>query len=504
MRNARKRRTKRENADVALLRNLRLRWHSTPLTFRLVTVTTSLITVGLVLAGASMLGILQSHLVGQVDHELISTAQRQVTAISPTLDMRTDPELPSNYYVRLEYGERHGKQQAKGQVIITSATRQQFGVPETGELLSFNELDDAHMTQPITVPSSKIGIAWRAVAVPLYRADIPVGVATVALPLAGVSQTIYRTSLYLLFSSLLIAAAGALAAFYLVRRSLRPLREIESVAGKIAGGDMTQRVDNEPPTTEVGSLSQSLNKMLTYLEESFTARKASEKKMHQFVSDASHELRTPLAAIRGYGELYRMGGVPPEGVPDVMGRIESEASRMSELVEDLLKLARLDEGQKLKFEDVDLTELVQLAASDLGALDRKRKVEIVDLEGNPAREPVFAHVDRNQIMQVLANLVGNAVRYTPPGSPVEFAVGTRSSMTLLEVRDHGPGIAKDERAQVFKRFYRSDTSRTRNTGGSGLGLAIVSAIAKAHNGSAELRTTEGGGLTVRLYLPTVP
>ena len=267
---------------------------------------------------------------------------------------------------------------------------------------------------------------------------------------------------------------------------------------------MTQRVDNEPPTTEVGSLSQSLNKMLTYLEESFTARKASEKKMHQFVSDASHELRTPLAAIRGYGELYRMGGVPPEGVPDVMGRIESEASRMSELVEDLLKLARLDEGRKLKFEDVDLTELVQLAASDLGALDRKRKVEIVDLEGNPAREPVFAHVDRNQIMQVLANLVGNAVRYTPPGSPVEFAVGTRSSMTLLEVRDHGPGIAKDERAQVFKRFYRSDTSRTRNTGGSGLGLAIVSAIAKAHNGSAELRTTEGGGLTVRLYLPTVP
>lgn len=490
------RRPKKEEADVALLRNLRLRWHSTPLTFRLVTVTTSLITVGLVLAGASMLGILQSHLVGQVDHELISTAQRQLASFSPSLEVKTNPELPSHYYVRMQFGVD------KKRTIITPATREQFGEPQPGQLLTFNQLSSSQMTQPITVPSSKIGVSWRAVAVPIYRDSAPVGVATVALPLAGVSQTIYRTSLYLFFSSLLIVMAGAGAAYYLVRRSLRPLREIESVAGKIAAGDMTQRVENEPPSTEIGSLSQSLNQMLTHLEDSFSARAASEKKMHQFVSDASHELRTPLAAIRGYGELYRMGGVPSEGVSDVMGRIESEASRMSELVEDLLKLARLDEGRKLKLEDVDLVQLLEHASADLKALDRKRATSIVSLTSPDRPGEVWAHVDRNQISQVLTNLVGNMTRYTPVGSPVEFAVGTRGGMAILEVRDHGPGIAKAERANVFKRFYRSDTSRTRNTGGSGLGLAIVSAIAKAHEGSAELRTTEGGGLTVRLYLPT--
>ena len=256
-----------------------------------------------------------------------------------------------------------------------------------------------------------------------------------------------------------------------------------------------------PPSTEVGSLALSLNSMLTQVEQSFEARQASEKKIRRFVSDASHELRTPLAAISGYCELYSMGGVPAERVEEVMGRISSESTRMAVLVEDLLTLARLDEGRPLEFTDIDLVKMADNAVFDLQALDSTRTVGLSSLEGRRAPMSLVVSADRDRIAQVFTNLIGNIVRYTPAGSPVEIALGTAADYAVVEFRDHGPGIADRDRSRVFERFYRSDSSRNRRSGGSGLGLAIVSGILGAHHGNAALTKTKGGGLTVRIELP---
>ncbi|MDY5505360.1 MAG: HAMP domain-containing sensor histidine kinase, partial [Schaalia hyovaginalis] len=329
------------------------------------------------------------------------------------------------------------------------------------------------------------------------------GVVTIALPLTDVQRTLRTTAAYFTIAGMVIVILGAYLGSTLVRRSLLPLRSIESTAGKIAAGDLTQRVAPQPPTTEVGSLALSLNAMLTQVEQSFQARQTSERKIRRFVSDASHELRTPLAAISGYCELYSMGGVPEDRVPEVMGRIQSESTRMAALVEDLLTLARLDEGRPLDFTELDLVKLADNAAFDLQALDPTRSVGLRGLGPGAHKPPMTLIVtaDRDRIQQVYTNIIGNIVRYTPEGSPVEIALGRTASSAVVEFRDHGPGIAEDDRSKVFERFYRSDSSRARSHGGSGLGLAIVSSILSAHKGEAKLTKTKGGGLTVRIELP---
>ncbi|WP_455550546.1 sensor histidine kinase [Arthrobacter ulcerisalmonis] len=209
--------------------------------------------------------------------------------------------------------------------------------------------------------------------------------------------------------------------------------------------------------------------------------------------------------IRGFSELYRHGALAtPEDVATAMGRIESEAKRMGSMVEDLLLLARLDEQRPLQQKPVDLQLIAHDAVVDTQASDRERVVTLVGLDGGPGTPaPVLG--DEAKIRQVVGNLVGNALRYTPDGSPIELAVGVQSvdgqSRSVIEVRDHGPGISTDDAAKVFERFYRADTSRTRETGGSGLGLAIVAAIVGAHGGSVQLVETDGGGATLVVSLP---
>ncbi|MDO4665277.1 MAG: HAMP domain-containing sensor histidine kinase [Actinomycetaceae bacterium] len=476
---------------------MRGRWHQITLSLRLVVVTTTLLMVGLALAGATIMGVLQTHLTRQVDESLQTSAARLAVSSARSLLQNLEPALPSDYYVRVHLVDGDDRE------LISEVTKQVAGTPRPGKILRDSEVPQGSMTRPVSVKSTKAGVHWRAVAVPIYQGEERIGVVTVALPLIGVSRTISNVTWYLLFSSASLMFLGAIAAYYLVRRELRPLRAIEQVAGRIAEGDLTQRVALEPRQTEIGSLGWSLNKMLSQIEQSFADRAKSEQKMQRFVSDASHELRTPLATLRGYGELYRMGAVPPERVPEVMGRIESEATRMTDLVNDLLKLARLDESRPMNFEQTDLTELCRLAALDMEALDRTRTVTVISLDGDHEVPPIFAVVDRNLIAQVLTNLSGNITRYTPQGTPVEFAIGTGTDCVVIEVRDHGPGIAPEEWERVFERFYRSDTSRARATGGSGLGLAIVNAIVNAHGGTAHMDHTEDGGLTVRLTLPKV-
>lgn len=307
------------------------------------------------------------------------------------------------------------------------------------------------------------------------------------------------------FGGALLLASIALT-WVIVTRAFEPLARVEQTAAQIAAGDLSQRIENYSPYNELGHLTTSLNTMLSRIEEAFDAQKWSEVKMRRFVGDASHELRTPLVSIRGYSELYRMGGLPnDEAIGMAMNRIESESKRMGQLVEDLLTLARLDERRVAENARIDLLALAQDAANDAFATAPDRDIDVIGLENTEAvSAPVWG--DEQRLRQVLANLMTNALRYTPEGTPIELAVGTRPTpdgvlWATIEVRDHGPGIEGEDAQRVFERFYRADTSRTRETGGTGLGLAIVAAIVGQHDGTVEVQQTEGGGATFVIQLP---
>ena len=475
-------------------------WDAKPLAAQLVTLIILLLAVGLSLAGTVMIGLLQRHLTSQIDDQLVATAHTiQISASSATFSSDGQGAIPTLYYVHI-----HAKD-GSDRYLYSEDTLKASGPPTLPELVDTSSAPvSSFRTLPVTVASSKSGLGWRALVVPVYDQTSGEfsGYMTIALPLTDVQHTLRTTASYFAVAGSIIVVIGGWAGRYLVRRALLPLRSIESTAGKIAAGDLTKRVTPHPPTTEVGSLALSLNTMLTQVEQSFEARQASEQKIKRFVSDASHELRTPLAAISGYCELYAMGGVPAERTEEVMGRIGSESSRMATLVEDLLTLARLDEGRPLEITDIDLVKLADNAVFDLQALDPTRTVGLTGITGRTPPMSLIVPGDRDRLSQVFTNLIGNIVRYTPSGSPVEIALGLSGDTAIVELRDHGPGIDETDRGRVFERFYRADTSRNRKSGGSGLGLAIVSGILAAHRGRASLTKTKGGGLTVRIELPT--
>ena len=344
-----------------------------------------------------------------------------------------------------------------------------------------------------TVHSADGGTSYRV------RASVdptqPGRVLVVATSLHDVYGTLNR----LLLIELLVTA-GALAAIgglglWVVRLGLRPLREIEATAATIAAGDLSQRVERAEPRTEVGRLGLSLNAMLAQIEEAFAAREASERKLRRFVADASHELRTPLAAVRAYAELFGRGAAErPDDLARSMAGIHREAERMSLLVEDLLLLARLDEGRPLAAEPVDLSGVVEEAVDAARVVDSSRPIEV-------SLESARVLGDRDRLRQVLDNLFANVRAHTPAGTEVDVELRRVDGQAELRVSDHGPGLADDDAARVFERFYRVDTSRTRASGGVGLGLSIVAAVARAHGGSAAAAPTPGGGATFVVSIP---
>jgi two-component system OmpR family sensor kinase len=270
-------------------------------------------------------------------------------------------------------------------------------------------------------------------------------------------------------------------------------------AGAIAAGDLSERVPAEPQGTEAAELGDALNRMLTTIEGAFAERAASEARLRRFVADASHELRTPVTTIRGYAELYRHGGLSrPDDLDQAMRRTEQESVRMASLVDDLLLLARLDEGRPLDRETVDLGVLGIDAAADARAVAPDRTVTADVAEG------VTVEGDEDRLRQVVGNLVGNALVHTPAGTPVSVTVRDGDGRAVVEVRDDGPGMPPDVAERAFERFSRADASRSRHAGGSGLGLAIVRAIIEAHQGEVTLESTPGSGTTVRVVLPRVP
>jgi two-component system, OmpR family, sensor kinase len=352
---------------------------------------------------------------------------------------------------------------------------------------------DGERATYLTVPARKGGRRYRVRA--SIESQHPNAVLVIATSLDSVNGTLHRLLLIeLLATASVLVALGALG-LWVVRLGMRPLREIETTAAAIAGGELTRRVDRADEKTEVGRLGLALNAMLAQIESAFRAREDSESRLRRFVADASHELRTPLAAVRAYAELFTRGAAArPDDLARSMSGITREAERMSLLVEDLLLLARLDEGRPLEREPVDLAAVVAEAVDAARVVEPERPVEL-------ELEPAEVLGDRDRLRQSVDNLLGNVRAHTPPGSPLQVSVRRQDGRGEITVTDSGPGLSEDELARVFERFYRADGSRARASGGVGLGLSIVAAVARAYGGDVSARSAPGGGAIFVIELP---
>ena len=318
----------------------------------------------------------------------------------------------------------------------------------------------------------------------------------IATPLNDVNSTLNRLAMLELLVGLIVLAVVAAIAFWLVRRELRPLVRIEDTAAAIAGGDLSQRVPEEAPGTEVGDLARSLNVMLAQIEQAFEQRRQSEERLRRFVSDASHELRTPLTSVRGFAELFHRGAASrPDDLALAMSRIESEAERMGVIVEDLLLLANLDQGRPLAQERFDLEAVLAEMVADHAMLHADWPISFSSGGGSDLVG------DELRIRQAVANLLANARAHTPHGTSIAVALATAGDDRTIEISDNGPGIAAEDLPHLFERFYRVDASRARRSGGSGLGLSIVQAIAEAHGGSVRVESSQGKGAAFTIVLP---
>ena len=346
----------------------------------------------------------------------------------------------------------------------------------------------------ITVPGVKrSGTAFRLLTA---RDPFTGGTIITAVPLREATQTLHRLLLVegLVITAILLLLAAV--AWIVVRIGLLPLDRMGHTAGAIAGGDLSHRVRDIDPRTEVGRLGIALNAMLDRLEGAFAERQASEDKLRQFLADASHELRTPLASIRGYAELFRMGAIGDDAEQrKALQRIEDEAARMGILVEDLLTLARLDEVADAPHGPVDVGTLVRDAVDDARATAPDRPIE------GRVQGDVTAVGDPDQLRQVLGNLVRNALTHTPEGTAVEVSATRDDGHVRLEVRDHGKGLPTNDPDALFERFWRSEGGRTRGKAGAGLGLAIVAAIVDAHRGEVRAADAPEGGASFVVRLP---
>lgn len=317
----------------------------------------------------------------------------------------------------------------------------------------------------------------------------------VALPTRDVDETIASLLWWEVLLGIAATVAAGLAGRAIVRHQLRPLREVARAAHEVTELPLSSgKVDMDvrlparltDPATEVGAVGDSLNHLLDHVATSLDARHASEQQLRRFLADASHELRTPLATIAGYAELSRRTPDDAAELDQAMRKVESEASRMSGLVEDMLLLARLDAGRPLEREPVDLTLLVMEALDDARVVDAERtwRLDLPD-------EPVGTLGDEQRLHQVVTNLLGNASRHTPPGTTVTAGLRAEDEHAVVTVHDDGPGVPAELQRTIFERFSRGDSSRTRASGGAGLGLSLVRAIAASHGGSASLHSVPG-------------
>ena len=475
--------------------------HSLSLRTQLVLVTSVLIALAIAVTSLVAISALRAQMVHQLDEEMKASSSSLVSSVG-TSQTRQDGAVGSyRVYVLDQHGNvlysiAGADQQAENEPVLTGWDSEKVKkYHETGTTVNSRTGSNDWRIMPISLESSTNGQASSMV---------------IALPLKQTNQVVALVGVLTFAFGLATLAAAIAMTWVIVTRTFEPLARVEQTAAKIAAGDLSQRIEDYNPSNEIGNLAISLNTMLAQIESSFNAQAKSEAKMRRFVGDASHELRTPLVSIRGYSELYRQGALPnDEAVATAMGRIESESKRMGQLVEDLLTLARIDERRESKLAPFDLFHLAVDASNDAYATSPDREVSLVGLTDDvaPTSAPVIG--DESRMRQVVANLLTNAMRYTPAGTPLEIAVGVREDvpgypLSVIEVRDHGPGIHGEDRERVFERFYRTDASRSRETGGTGLGLSIVAAILEQHDGSVHIEETPGGGATFVISLPFYP
>ena len=559
----------------------RVPWHrrigrkvqAIPLSTKLVTCIIVLLTIGTIGISFSIRTLVGNYLLQKTDTQLVNQAQMIFNSMD-SLDSTTSEDgrsLVNTYYVEVRDSEY--KRTGAGSVPMLRE-----GVVSEPSLPSDGSIDGVTLGEPFTtqavvhvttsrVPDHAIMQAaqspWRVVALP-WREKTKTGqvkdsgVVFIGLSLSDQIDTSNTLTRFCAMVGIAVVLIGAILGTIVVQSTLAPLKRIEKTAAKIAAGDLSQRVPDLPENTEVGSLSMSLNTMLTRIEESFHAQEETTEKMKRFVSDASHELRTPLAAIHGYAELYKMQRDMPgalERADESIEHIEASSARMTVLVEDLLSLARLDEGRGIDItQQVKLTSVVNDAADDLHALDPDRGItcgQVVLQAGSDMEHPsrlafqpgtmpdITLTGDASRLRQVVTNIVGNIHRYTPADSPVEVSMGVLPASispeslsrmpsneqslhhfieaievgqsmqvgmnyAIVRFSDHGPGVPADARSKIFERFYTADPSRARQKGGTGLGMAIAQSVVKAHHGFICASGSDGTGLTLTVVLPVAP
>jgi two-component system OmpR family sensor kinase len=466
--------------------------------------------VGLIVAGVVTYAAERSFLISRVDQELNANVGAFENVLDSDLHLHARPPGGPDHD---DSGEPLFPNGAGGpggpptRVLLPPGTYAIY-ITRSGKQRPYEVLE--HLSPPVLPASLKLWTPTHSHVVTVdskagsglqYRliekaSDTGAGRLVIALPLNDVAQTLQRLrniGLIVLASVLAILAALS---WVVIRLGLRPLDRMGATAGAIAAGDLSRRVEDESPRTEVGRLAIALNAMLGQIERAFAERQASEDRLRRFLSDASHELRTPLTSIRGYAELYRMGAASsPQEAAKAMERIEQEAARMGVLVEDLLALARLDELPVRRHERVDAAPLVRDAADDARAAAPDREITAL------ADGEQMVSGDSSQLRQVLANLTRNALTHTPVGTPIELSVEGAGEHVRIAVRDHGPGLPEGAGENVFERFWRAEGGRERGKAGAGLGLAIVAAIVEAHDGSVSASNAPGGGAQFVIELP---
>ncbi|HEY3010938.1 MAG TPA: HAMP domain-containing sensor histidine kinase [Micromonosporaceae bacterium] len=465
------------------------RWPARPwsLRARLLAAILALVAVVCLVIGVATTVALRHFLIGQLDTQLAAASARTAGPPPPRHQADDDRDLfpPGQAAGTMGVRIANGRVQAQG--VLDPGGVEQSLTAEQLAMLTALPTDGKARTQGL----DELG-DYRVVATRAPDGDVLV----TGLPMSGVHETVWNVvaiEIAVIGGGLLVA--GAVGAG-IVRISLRPLRRVAATASRVAElpldrGEvaLSVRVPNGDthPGTEVGQVGSAFNRMLGHVAGALSARQASEMRVRQFVADASHELRTPLAAIRGYAELTRRGRetLPPD-IAHALRRVESESDRMTELVDDLLLLARLDSGRPLDRERVDLSRLAVDAVGDahVAGPDHRWLLDVPEDE-------VCVPGDAARLHQVLANLLANARTHTPPGTKVTTALTVDGDHAVLSVVDDGPGIAAQAQPEVFERFVRGDSSRSRAAGSTGLGLAIVAAVVEAHGGTVELESPPG-------------
>src|ERR1700694_1314923 len=450
----------------------------------------SLVVIGLLISDVATYALLQSSLISRIDSQLTSGHTEPVGARGGSGRGPAPPsQFPTGTVVEL-LGLDGSVVEAR--VTTTFGATQSSARPILPKTLANAGMDRA--SAPITVEGTN-GVTY------FRMTDWPENsfggqFVILAIPLTDAKSTLSQLLQLEGLIAIGVVAATALLAMLIIQLGLRPLKRMGGGAADIAAGDLSRRVEPATPKTEIGRLGLALNGMLSQIEAAMAERTQSNTRLRRFIADASHELRTPLTSIRGYSEMLRRGAAEsPTDAALARRRIEEESVRMSTLVDDMLLIARLDQGRPLEKKPVDLETIATDAADDARAVAPQRTITLT------APGSVVVEGDDLRLRQVVGNLVRNALVHTPQQTAVEIALSTQNGTGRMSVVDHGPGLQAKEMERIFEPFYRADPSRSRDSGGAGLGLSIVSAVASAHGGKVHVKETSGGGVTFEVELP---